>query len=107
MVHQIQRIFPEWEISMDCLENPEAVFIPSAKVWDALLLDLDVIEPMVENFAEFVSAAAKLARRTIVFLPQRLLSDETKLAGDRTHVVRKPVTTGEVSLLLSKALRPT
>ena len=104
--HQMQEIFPEWEMHIEQLASPEDVLGNSEVGWTALVMDLDAVELHSSNPAEFVQAAISRAGHAVVLVPPRLMHMEPQFAQAGVFVLRKPTSSGEIALALRMLLKP-
>jgi hypothetical protein len=97
---QVSAIFPEWEMHVEQLESPSSVVQGDSARWDALVLDLDAVEPHASNLPEFMEVAVSRTVHAIVLIPPRLMQLEPQFAGTGIFVLRKPTSSGEIALAL-------
>src|SRR6478609_9279840 len=102
---QVATIFPEWEMRAEQLEGPTSVLLSGLSTWDAIVLDLDVIESHTSDVPEFIDITVGRARHTIVLIPPRLTHLEPQFAGSGIFVLRKPTSSGEIALALRMLFR--
>jgi hypothetical protein len=88
------------------LESTTSILDRSLATWDALVLDLDVLEPQTSDLLQFVELAAGRSRRVIVLVPSRLAHLDPKFTGIGVFVLRKPTSSGEIALALRMLLKP-
>lgn len=104
--HQLSAIFPEWEMHVEQIEAIASILQEDFPRWDALVLDLDLLEPHTPNLVEFVQSSTGRSRHVVALIPTRLSQLQDKFSGTGVFVLRKPTSSGEIALALRMLLKP-
>jgi DNA-binding NtrC family response regulator len=104
-VSHLREIFPDLEMNVAILDDLKPVLDPSKKLTaDVLIVDLELLTAE-QTLIELLDAAFRKAQRVVAILPINSNVVHGVLQERGVVVLHKPLTFGEITLGLTRALR--
>ena len=101
----LQKSFPDVSMEVGTSANAAAPIITKPGKVAILIADIDAISGSVDQRAEALIAASDATSQMIIIVPKRFSAVVARLHAKGTHVLHKPVTAGEITLAMNRALR--
>jgi hypothetical protein len=102
----LQKEFPSVSIEVIPTAVAKSAFQPDPRrPADVLIADMDAVSGEPADQLSFVESALRSARYVIASVPKRLCSLVEPLETAGVHALQKPVTAGEITLAMNRAVR--